>query len=248
MERVLVFGDSHLEAGIPIDKAHLLLKSIVQKSKFNTIICVGDMMDFSYISRWVEGQPGLVEGKRLKDDMDLFRNELKFFKKHCSEMIFLCGNHEERVMKFLLRNPVLEGVFSLEQICKEEGVTFIPVVKQPYRYLPDLYVTHGVSFNKYFSAQIVERAGVSIIQGHAHRSQSFAYQYPDGRRVIGYGLGTLGSTNPDYVAGQRITGHTQSFGILCIDSGIWQFDMIYITNGKCIVNGKLYSVSEDKNE
>lgn len=248
MEKVLVFGDSHLEAGMPAEKAYELVKLIVSKIKYDAVICLGDMMDFSYISRWVEGQPGLVEGKRLKEDFDLFRKEVKYFKKYCKQMIFLSGNHEDRIEKFLLRNPVLEGVFSISDICREENIVYIPTIKQPYRYYQDLYITHGISFNKYFSSQISERTGASVIQGHAHRTQQFAYQYPDGRRIIGFGLGTLGSTNPDYVAGQRITGHTQSFGNLYIDSDTWQFDLIYVSNASCIINGKKYSLQEAVNE
>jgi len=244
MKKYIIIGDCHLESGHEEDSAYTLVKKVIKSIKFDGLVNLGDHIDFSYISRYVDGLPGQTEGKRLKDDFTLLRDEFKFFKKYCKEVLFLEGNHEARVSKYLDGDPRLKGIFSLDDICKEEGVEYVPVIKQPFKYLPDLFVTHGISFNKYFAAQIAEKMGTSIIQGHAHRTQQFAYQYPTGERAIGFGLGTLGTTNPDYSAGQRITGHTNSFGVLYVEGDLWQLDMVYITNGSCIIGGKKYSLGE----
>lgn len=243
MTKYCVFGDVHLDATTDSDPSYNLFQQIVKKEKFDGAICLGDWLDFSYISQWVEGMPGLVEGKRLKEDFVLLEDELKFFKKYCKEVVYLSGNHEDRVIKYVQKNPVLEGILSIEEICREQKVQFIPTNKQPHRFLSDFFITHGLSINKYFASQLVQNSGSSIVQGHAHRTQSFSYRYPDGRVITGFGLGTLGPLNPDYVQGMRITGWTQSFGILSVEGQHWQFDTIPVTNGKCIVGGKLYSIS-----
>jgi hypothetical protein len=246
MRKYIIIADAHLGSGVEEDSAYLLVRKVIKTGKFDGLINIGDHLDFGYISRYVDGQPGLVEGKRLKDDFELLRSEIKFHKKYCKEVIYLCGNHENRVEKYLLGDPRLEGIFSVKDICEEEGAIYVPVEKQPYRFLPDLYVTHGLSFNKYFAAQIAERAGTNIIQGHAHRTQMFSYQYPTGERATGYGLGTLGPINPSYSAGQRLTGHTQSFGVLYVDGNTWQLDIIYITNNSCMIAGKKYSLINEE--
>lgn len=243
MTRTLLFADAHLESGTAPDPAYELMKTVVKKEKFDRIVCLGDLMDFSYISQWTEGMPGLTEGRRLKEDFQLVSNELKFFKKYAKDVTLLMGNHEDRVQKFVWKNPVLEGILSLKEICDENEVTFVPTNQQPYRLMADFFVTHGLSINKYFASQLVQNSGVSIVQGHAHRTQTFSYRYPDGRVVTGVGLGTLGPLNPDYVAGQRVTGWTQSFGILYAEGDQWQIDVISVNNKRCIINGKLFNLT-----
>ena len=242
MEKVFIFGDAHLEAGLEPDPSYKLFKKIVQYLRPDKIVNLGDWFDFSYISRFSEGIPGASEGKRLAKDIDLLRKEIQLFKKYTGEFIYLSGNHDDRVMKYLEKNPVMKGLFGIDEVCKEESVQFVPTVKQPFKLLDDLYVTHGLTFSKYAAAQMVERAGVSCIGGHCHRTGSYVHRYADGRILYGQTLGTLGNINPDYVAGQRITGHTNSFGIIYVDQDIWDLNAILIRNNKCIINGKTYSL------
>ena len=245
MRKFLLFADCHLEAEEPTDSAYELVKQIIKKEKFDGIICVGDLMDFSYISKWNEDQPGLVEGKRLRDDLRIFESELAYYKRYTKDVTFLSGNHEDRLIKYINKNPVLEGILSLKEICDEQGVHYVPTELQPYQFIDDLLVTHGLYFNEYFAAKLVQKGGSSIVQFHCHRTQSYSYRYPNGTVATGYGIGTLGSTNPQYSAGKRLTGATQSFGILRVgDSGTWQLDTIMIHNGtSCIIGEKSYSLT-----
>jgi predicted phosphodiesterase len=242
MERYFVFGDSHLEAGIESDPSYKLFKKIVQYQRPEHIVNLGDWFDFSYISRFSEGVAGASEGKRLSKDIELLHKEIQFFKKYTNDFTYLSGNHDDRVMKYLEKNPVMKGLFGIDEVCKEENAKYVPTKLQPYKILDDLYVTHGLTFSKYAAAQMVEKAGVSCIGGHCHRQGSYVHQYADGRILYGATVGTLGSTNPDYVAGQRITGHVNSFAIVYVDDGIWDINQIMVKNNKCIVNGKTYSL------
>ena len=112
MTKTLIFTDVHLETGVAADPAYELLKTIMKKERFDSIVCLGDLMDFSYISQWTEGMPGLTEGRRLKEDFNLFENEMKYYKKYAKDVIYLVGNHEDRVQKYVWKNPVLEGIRS----------------------------------------------------------------------------------------------------------------------------------------
>jgi predicted MPP superfamily phosphohydrolase len=245
LKTIILFGDTHLEQDVATDPSYLLLKQVVQKLKPSKIICGGDLADFSYISRWSEGLPGMQEGKRLKEDFTTIENELKFFKKYAKEVVFYEGNHEARVRKYLEKNPVLKGLLSLEDICAKENVEYITTQQQPNKLLPDLYVAHGLSFNKFFTSWTVERMNENIITFHTHRTQNFTISYPTGKIVTGYGVGCTCSTNPTYLAGQRISGHTNSFAILYVDDdGSWQIDTVIIKDNSCIVAGKKYSLEK----
>lgn len=245
MTKYLILGDAHLESGVVNDPAYDLVKLIVKKEKFDGTVMLGDWMDFSYISKWTEDYPGLTEGKRLKEDFGLLESELRYFKKYTKDVIYLSGNHEDRVIKFIQKNPVLTGILSLQEICDENNVQFISTNKQPHRFLSDLLVTHGLSISKYAAAQIVTSAGTSIVCGHTHRNQAYSYRYPNGSVTTGYSLGTVGPLNPDFTAGMRINGWTQSIGILRIGANkAWQLDPIIINNGSCIIGDKEYNLQK----
>lgn len=242
MKKILIFGDSHLETKKGVDSSYSLFKQIVKLSKPNITLCVGDLLDFSYISHFTE--LGEAEGKRLSEDIEIFKNELSYFKKYSKEgVIFLQGNHEDRLNKLLLKNPVLIGIVDLTKICKDLGVTYVPTNEQPYKLLPDLYVTHGLTFAKHFCAKLADTAGCSIISGHTHRTQMFVNSYPDGRIIKSYGVGSLTDIIEYYEKGKRLTGHSNSFAELLIDDdGYWQINIVMIENGKCIMDGKVFTL------
>lgn len=243
IEEIIIFGDVHLEQQTLIDPSYILFKKVVSSLKPDRIICLGDLMDCSYISRFSEGIAGEQEGKRLKADFEIFKNEMQWLKKHSKQKpIFLEGNHEIRLNKYLDKNPILKGLFCLEDYAKEVDVEYIPLENQPYQLYNDLYITHGICFGTHFCKTMVNKVGNSIIAGHTHRTQLHSISYPDGRVITGYGIGTLGPVNPDYTAGLRVTEHTHSFGQLLVDrnTDYKQFNIIDIKDNKCIINKKLF--------
>lgn len=246
IKRCLIFGDSHLETNKEVDKSYLLFKSVVRRTKPDILICLGDVIDYSYISRFAD--IGETEGKRLADDIALLKEELQYFRKYTKEsVIYLQGNHEDRLHKLMNRNPVLIGLIDVDSICKDLNVTYIPTQQQPCNlkslgYDIDLYLTHGLTYTKHFAAKLVESVGASIIQGHTHRTQMYAQSFPDGHIVKSYGVGSLTNITEYYEKGKRITGHSNSFAELLIDdeTKTWQINLIMIENESCIMNGKVY--------
>ena len=238
--KTLVFSDVHLESGIDVDPSYKTIKNVISKEKFDRIIIAGDLMDFSYISRWVEDLPLFSEGKRLNNDLKFLESELTWIKKYCKDITYLSGNHEDRVQKLIAKNPVLEGIISLGEICRKIGVTYIETEQQPYKIYDDLFIGHGLALTKYCASKNVETCGVSVITGHSHRTQSFTTSQLNGIPMTGYSIGCVSSLNPGYVAGKRISGWSQSFGILYNEGSMWDFNLIMIKRNSCIVNGKVY--------
>jgi predicted phosphodiesterase len=241
IRKTLIFSDVHLEAGIREDTAYELLKRVIAKEKFDNIIIDGDFLDLSYISHFTEDTPLLTEGKRLKADFDYLRRELKFFKKHCKgRLIYLEGNHEERVQKMVNAAPVLDGLVSIDQICRDEDVEYIQTNKQPMQLKDDLYIAHGLALTKFCSATNVEKAGVSIITGHSHRTQLYTTSYLNQKPVTGISLGCISTLSPEYVQGKRIPNWSRSFGILRTSNDYWDVQLVHIKENKCIVGDTLY--------
>ena len=248
MNKIIIFGDAHLETMVEPDKSYLLLKKVITTIKPSEIVINGDLLDFSYISSFADGVFGAQEGKRLKDDFDIFKKELQFFKKYSKKVIFLEGNHEARLNKYLEKNPVLKGIMSLQTICEELNIEYVPLNQQPYAYRPDFWITHGLCYNKYFASKTVEQCNVNIVCSHTHRTQSYSISYPNGKIITGYGIGCLSNINPDYTAGLRQNGWTHSFGELLEDESGFQFNTIIIENDSCIVNGKRISLNNNESD
>jgi hypothetical protein len=240
MRKYLIIADVHLESGVQEDLSYLTIKNLIAKEKFDGIYINGDFLDLSYISRWTADSPLLVEGKRLKADLDLLDVELKYMRKYAKEITFLSGNHCDRLNKMVEAIPVLEGLISIEEICRDNKVTHIPTVNQPHKIFDDLYISHGLSLNKYAAANNVEKSGVSMITSHSHRTQQYTTSYLNQVAITGYSIGCISSLNPDYVAGKRISGWSQSFAILNCEPGLWDIQIYMLKNHKCIVNGKVY--------
>lgn len=242
MKRTLIFGDSHLESLTDIDPSYNLFKKVVKTIKPDKLIINGDLIDFSYISKFSEGVVGAQEGKRLKADFDIIKNELAFYKKYSSNIIYLEGNHENRLDKYLEKNPVLKGLFKLEDITKDMGIDFIPLNLQPYSIRNDILITHGLSYTKYFSCKHAELSNNNIICAHTHRTQSYTTSFPDGRTITGYGIGCLSTLNPSYTAGIKINGWSHSFAELIEseESNNFQINIIKINDAdnSCIINGR----------
>lgn len=241
MSKILIFGDAHLEQREEVDPSYLTMRNVIAREKFDSIYLLGDILDLSYISQWSKDLPGLTEGKRLKADLDLLEAELKYMKKYTREIRYFEGNHEYRLRKYILANPVLEGLVSIEEVCSRLKIEYILTEKQPIKIFPDLAAAHGLALNKYCSHANVTSVGTSIITGHSHRSQTFTTSYLDGCPHTGYSLGCISSLNPDYVAGRKITAHSQSFCILTGDKDMWDIQTYMLKGSRCIVSGKLYS-------
>jgi len=239
--KTLVISDIHLETREEVDPSYMTIKNMIAKERFDRIIILGDYFDFSYISRFNEDLPGLLEGKRLKDDFSLMESELRWMKKYCKDITYVEGNHEIRVQTLIYKNPVLEGIISIDKICKDIGIPYIATHSQPFAIFKNLYGAHGLALTKYCAASNIEKSGVSIITGHSHRSQVYITSQLSGSPMVGISIGCISSLSPNYVKGKCISGWSQSFAIISSEGDLWDIQMHTLKGHKCIVNNKIYS-------
>ena len=108
----LVLQDTHNERAI---------KAVLEFSKDfkpDVLILGGDQINAGPCSHWNHGKPRLVEGFRIKDEMDrLDELVLTPFEKTLAKKnrkIFLIGNHEVWIRDFVNENPGVEGLVEPE--------------------------------------------------------------------------------------------------------------------------------------
>jgi hypothetical protein len=118
-------------------------------------------------------------------------------------LIFILGNHEIRLRKYILRNAeALADLVSFEELLRASDKWQIVGSSMVENYViwHDYYIGHfnRVSkFSAYTVKNIIADRGVNIIQSHVHRLGMYSQTYFD-RTVYGYEMGCLCSLNPSY--------------------------------------------------
>ena len=163
-EQILFVSDLHIPFH-NMGAVRELFKDIKQ-NKYSTIVLGGDIIDMISPSRF-EKEPE-YEGT-LQNDLNVFylfmKNLRAIFK---GKIIYIIGNHETRVDKFLKRNHELYGLNVLELPhllkCKEFKMDI------GYEYIHKGFLfTHGRYVTKYSAAKELDVNNISGISGHVHR-------------------------------------------------------------------------------
>lgn len=159
---ILPIGDCHVSADDDLDRFLYLGQYIIEK-KPDYIVFMGDFLTFQCLSGWDRDKRMKMEGKRYKKEIDTGNKALDIIfyplnelqdrqrknkeKIYRPEIIYLNGNHENRLDRYLESDPTFEGLVSVDQDLKlrERGIKFIPY--REYYYINDIAFTH-IPFNK----------------------------------------------------------------------------------------------------
>jgi predicted phosphodiesterase len=198
--KVIYLPDVHLEANKEIHKALKVALNFIENITPEIVIWGGDFLEMGSLSKWNDGKPLLMEGNRYIEDCKLGRSILEKVSDYCERQIYLEGNHEDWLNKYLERHPELVGKLDLriDLGLNELGIEFIPVNK--VFSIGKLSFIHGWHTNKYHTASTLDRYQDNIFYGHTHDHQSivrinWATQIPH----IGMSLGCLCSKNPHFL-------------------------------------------------
>ena len=152
------------------------------------IFILGDWMDFYNLSKF-DQDPALFG--QLQRELNLGKFYLEEIRSACpkAEGIFLEGNHEDRLRRWLWKNPEIASLMALDIPSllglNEVGFDFIPYGDY-YEYNGSLIVKHGdiVRMHSAYTAKAeLEKHGVSGISGHTHRLGQFNKTDNGGQRV-----------------------------------------------------------------
>ena len=225
--------------------ADKLIKNLWLDIKVDKIILLGDFLDFWQISKFAKNPDRI---NTLQDDLDKandYLTELRdLFPK--TDIIFITGNHEERLLKYLwqqapelspLRNCQFENLLDFKSL----KIKFYPRANDVHRE-EDLLFTHGtvVRQDSAMTARcMLKKYGMSVIMGHTHRLGSY-YETKMGGAMGAYENGCM--CMPSLAKDWRMGFPNWQTGtsIVHIVKNRFQVHQLPILKNKVFFGGRLY--------
>lgn len=198
MRKFVLLSDIHF----PYEDKKALSCAIdfISNYKIDDIILNGDILDFYDCSKY-DKDPRRIQG--LQKEINKAQEFFALLREIQPEarIVFLKGNHEDRLERYLKRHPEL---FSLDVLklpnllnLKEYNIKYYP---EDFKLGP-LFITHGSIVRKFSGMSAKEemlKNDSSGISGHTHRLNAF-YRKTPSRYLAWYESGCLCDINPDYV-------------------------------------------------
>lgn len=200
-KRHFIIPDSQVKDGVPLHHFVWLGRAIAEY-KPDRIIHLGDHWDCESISSHANQRE--LENKRLLHDIEAGNLALSILEEAMEGFVpkskhILRGNHEDRLMRYVNTNPVLEGLVSYDMFDdKKHGFTPVEYVNS----VPGMIELDGVSYAHYFANCNTGRAiggnasyklsqiGSSFVQGHVQGYDIGSRQYATGRTIRGIVAGS----------------------------------------------------------
>ena len=221
--------------------------AFIKALKPDTVVSVGDEMDFQTISKWAHGTP-LEYERSIGRDRDATARVLDDLRiEHV-----IRSNHTDRLFNtVMLRAPGLLSLPELElpNFLRMDllGITYH---KKPYELAPGWLLMHGdegnLSQNGGTTAlNLAKKTGYSVVCGHTHRMGLTHHSEGVGgkntRTLWGMEVGNLmDARQASYLKG-GINNWQQGFGILWVDGKNVKPELVPIApNGTFTVAGKTW--------
>ena len=192
------------------------------------IIYTGDQVDLKMvIDHWKHNPSPDTLLANYKEFDDIMNYHMKICPK--AEIVFIEGNHEERVRRLLDTYPMLRGTtIELEKYFQFEkrGIDFLPYDSENKRSgvyrIDDLYYSHGNYYVKYHAYKMGEFYRRNMRYGHVHDYQVHTHMTPlDTAPQTSMSIGCMCSPRPHYQKGFP-------------NRWIVGFHIAYFGGGKCV--------------
>jgi len=153
---------------------------LARREKFDSVLVVGDEIDFQSISKWADGTP-LAYSEDLHADRELCKQILWDLGEYSPEMHIIRSNHTDRLYNTLLKVPGLINLPELQYPAfmgfAEMGMTYH---KTAYEFHDNWLLCHGDEGNMsqhagITSLNLAKKFGKSVLAGHSHRLGMSAY-------------------------------------------------------------------------
>ena len=245
MKTVIWMGDQHVPDHDVKTNATVL--KYVKDFKPNVVILGGDILDMTCLGAISRGQLKQVEGRRVKKELEAGKRYLDQVQEAApkSEIIYLQGNHEYRVDRWLTVAPHMEGLLDIPEFLELEKrkIKWIPswAKTEPYRIGKALFI-HGLYHGKYHTRSMVENFGTNVFYGHMHDCDCVSkITLGDNSTKIAQSLGCLCNYRAHYLKG-RPTNWQQAFGQFHFrDDGYFNHYVVRIHNHAFVApSGELY--------
>lgn len=237
MKTVLTIGDTHIDDKQDLSRFDLLSKFIMDK-KPEVIVITGDFLTLQCLSAWDMNKRQKMEGKRYSKELEAGNKALDMMTagirkyntrrrrllktEYKPEIVYLEGNHEDRLTRYLEKDPTFEDTVSIPKDLKleEREITWVPY--RTYHYIDNVGFTH-IPFNKareIGGINITRKASQvtvsSVVFSHTH-NQEVGHIYKEGMPHLQdiYCAGCFFETIEDYMSG-RVTEYWRGLSLLHI--------------------------------
>lgn len=190
--KILTIGDAHVDDRQNLSRFIWLGKYIAEEQP-DEIIFMGDFLSLMCLSHWDQNKKRIMEGKRYKLEIDAGRKALNYLfkavndlnkkrvafheKQYRPRIVYLEGNHEYRLQRYLDGDPTFEGVVDIKVDLgiESRGWKWIPY--GAYYYSSDIGFTH-IPFNggrEISGKNAIFRAAdctiKTVVFAHTHRKE-----------------------------------------------------------------------------
>lgn len=216
MSKIFVIPDTQIKPETDLAFLYAIGKEIVEQQP-DVIVNLGDFWDFPSLSSYDSNRK--CEGRRLTNDLQAGHSGMQALleplrrlqsqqrsnkkKVYCPRMVFLLGNHENRLQRHIDSHPNLEGLIDKmeAQISKYGWET--------YPFLEPVTI-EGVAYCHYFYAPMTGRPyggmcatklkniGISFTQGHQQGIDWATLTNPDGTARMGLVAGSSYVEDEEY--------------------------------------------------
>lgn len=202
MQKILIIPDTQVKPGVPIDHFNWLSEFICDKRP-DTIVHIGDHFDLPSLSSYDKGTAA-IEGRRVREDLNAGKAAISILERRINKLnaaqsrfkkaqykphkIFLKGNHENRLDRYVNHNPELIGIF--------DDTSFGLTDWEVHDFLEVVNVS-GILFSHYFAnpmsgrpytgraSSLLQRVGKSFVMGHRQELDFTARELVDGTKQLG---------------------------------------------------------------
>lgn len=218
--KILVIPDGQVRPNTPLEHWTWAGKYAAYKRP-DVIVNIGDWADMESLSSYDKGTKSF-EGRRYKKDIDsvvkaqqLFNSPIEELNKELAashekrykpRKILTLGNHEQRILKAIEKQPELEGMLSMADLQYEKHGWEV------YPFLEIVFI-NGVAFSHYFTTGVMGRPvtsasalcakkHMSCVMGHVQREGIHTEYKVDGKRITGIFAGCFYQHNEEYLGPQ----------------------------------------------
>lgn len=234
----LVIPDSHAHPDHNNER-YSWLGELINDIKPDVVIDIGDFWDMPSLSQYDKGGKSF-EGRRYKRDVesgleaqDRIYEITRRSKRRLPRWVRCLGNHENRIVRAIERDPILEGTIGLDDLeSKEYGW-------EEHPFLEPVSID-GVCYQHYFVSGISgrpisgERIGLSLVakqlssctQGHSHLFDYYLRNNANGSSIHGLSVGVYQDYDADWAGPSNHVWHRGVCVCRGVENGSYDLEFI----------------------
>ena len=215
--RILVIPDCQVREGVPLQHLKWAGEAICEYRP-DVVVNIGDFADMPSLSTHDKAGSKYFEGLRYKKDIEVAKEAMTMLLKPLRDLqkaqkdskhkiykprlVFLLGNHENRINRAINNSPMLEGLISTKDLGYEKDW-------EVHEFLQPVFI-EGVGFSHYWptgamgrpassAAVIINKLHMSCVAGHQQGKQIAYGKRADGKPLCAIIAGSYYLHDEDYM-------------------------------------------------